>query len=136
MAGLGILFEVADEYPAVSVWHLKVHQDHVRALGQRQLAALLTIIGRENLEITDPLKARLEHVEVVVVVFDVEHFGHDQPLFRSGRHSITSSARASKDGGTARPSDLAVLRLITSSYLVGTCTGRSAGFAPRRIRST
>jgi hypothetical protein len=26
------------------------------------------------------------------------------------------------------PSALAVLRLITSSYLVGACTGRSAGF--------
>jgi hypothetical protein len=27
------------------------------------------------------------------------------------------------------PSALAVLRLITSSYLVGACTGRSAGFS-------
>ena len=34
------------------------------------------------------------------------------------------------------PSALAVLRLITSSYLVGACTGRSAGFSPLRIRST
>jgi hypothetical protein len=29
-----------------------------------------------------------------------------------------------------RPSALAVLRLITSSYLVGACTGRSAGSRP------
>ena len=34
-------------------------------------------------------------------------------------HSITSSARASSVGGTVRPSALAVLRLITSSNLVG-----------------
>ena len=34
-------------------------------------------------------------------------------------HSITSSARASSVGGTSRPSALAVLRLMTSSYLVG-----------------
>src|SRR6516164_1036654 len=34
-------------------------------------------------------------------------------------HSITSSARASNVGGTSSPSPLAVLRLITSSYLVG-----------------
>src|SRR5215475_7092947 len=34
-------------------------------------------------------------------------------------YSITSSARASSVGGTSRPSALAVLRLITSSYLVG-----------------
>src|SRR5215468_8346900 len=34
-------------------------------------------------------------------------------------HSITSSARASSVGGISRPSALAVLRLMTSSYLVG-----------------
>src|SRR5262249_32125687 len=51
-------------------------------------------------------------------------------------HSITSSARASSVDGTSRPSVLAVLRLITSSYLVGACTGRSAGFSPLRMRST
>src|SRR5262249_2535118 len=51
-------------------------------------------------------------------------------------HSITSSARASSCGGTSRPSALAVFRLITSSYLVGACTGRSAGFSPLRMRST
>ena len=51
-------------------------------------------------------------------------------------HSITSSARASSVAGTSRPSALAVLRLITSSNLVGACTGRSAGFSPLRMRST
>src|SRR5437764_1137109 len=51
-------------------------------------------------------------------------------------HSITSSARASTVEGTSRPSALAVLRLITSSYLVGACTGRSTGFSPLRMRST
>jgi hypothetical protein len=51
-------------------------------------------------------------------------------------YSITSSARASSVGGTSRPSALAVLRLITSSNFVGACTGKSAGFAPRKTRST
>jgi hypothetical protein len=51
-------------------------------------------------------------------------------------HSITSSARASSVGGTSRPIDLAVLRLTTSSYFVGNCTGSSEGLAPFRIRST
>src|SRR6516165_3808843 len=51
-------------------------------------------------------------------------------------YSITSSARASTEGGIVMPSVLAVLRLITSSYLVGDCTGRSAGFSPLRMRST
>jgi hypothetical protein len=43
-------------------------------------------------------------------------------------YSITSSARATRVGGTSSPSAFAVLRLITNSYFVGTCTGRSAGF--------
>src|SRR5262249_290028 len=51
-------------------------------------------------------------------------------------HSITSSARASSVGGTSRPGALAVLRLITNSYLVGYCTGKSAGLSPLRMRST
>jgi hypothetical protein len=51
-------------------------------------------------------------------------------------YSITSSAVTSRLGGTVSPSALAVLRLIPSSYLVGISTGRSLGFAPRRMRST
>ena len=51
-------------------------------------------------------------------------------------HSITSSARASSVGGIWRPSAFAVFRLITSSYLVGCMTGRSAGLSPLRIRPT
>src|SRR5262249_34958944 len=51
-------------------------------------------------------------------------------------HSITSSARASTVGGISSLSAFAVLRLMTSSYLVGACTGRSAGFSPLRMRST
>ena len=49
-------------------------------------------------------------------------------------HSITASASASSLSGTARPSVLAVLRLIASSNLVDCITGRSAGFSPLRIR--
>jgi hypothetical protein len=49
-------------------------------------------------------------------------------------HSITSSARASRLGGTARPSILALWRLMTSSNFVACMTGRSAGFAPLRTR--
>jgi hypothetical protein len=51
-------------------------------------------------------------------------------------HSITSSARANNVCGTVMPSALAVFRLMTVSYLVGACTGRSDGFSPLRMRST
>jgi len=49
-------------------------------------------------------------------------------------HSITSSASASNLSGISRPSAFAVLRLITSSNLVGCTIGRSAGLSPLRIR--
>ncbi|SRR5216683_3892421 len=49
-------------------------------------------------------------------------------VLRHGRpacYSITSSARASNLAGMVRPSAFAVLRLMTSSNLVGCCTGIS-----------
>ena len=54
-----------------------------------------------------------------------------EPIIRSPRRRGASIV-----GGMVRPSALAVLRLITSSNLVGCCTGRSAGFAPFSILST
>src|SRR5262249_18698556 len=51
-------------------------------------------------------------------------------------HSITSSASASNLSGIWSPSAFAVFRLITNSYFVGACTGRSAGLSPLRMRST
>ena len=51
-------------------------------------------------------------------------------------HSITRSARRRIDGGIVIPSAVAVLRLITSSNVVGCSTGISAGFAPFSILLT
>src|SRR5262249_42966242 len=51
-------------------------------------------------------------------------------------HSITSSARARTGVGMSSLRFLAVFRLITSSYLVGACTGRSLGFSPLSTRAT
>src|SRR5262249_61931249 len=55
---------------------------------------------------------------------------------RGAYYSRISVARERAECGTVTPIPLAVLRLITSSYLVGVCTGRSAGFSPLRMRST
>src|SRR5262249_40047653 len=49
-------------------------------------------------------------------------------------HSITSSASNCSALGTSRPSNLAACELRTNSNLVDCTTGRSAGFAPFRIR--
>src|SRR4029434_4472912 len=57
-------------------------------------------------------------------------------LQQKASYSITSSARTSKEGGTVRPSSLAVFRLITNSNLVGCSTGRSEGLVPLSILST
>jgi hypothetical protein len=53
-----------------------------------------------------------------------------------GRYWSTLSARCNSDCGIVSPRAFAVLRLITSSNLVGYSTGRSAGLAPFRILST
>src|SRR5262249_36316546 len=53
----------------------------------------------------------------------------DRTSFAWRTHSITSSAPAMSVGGTVRPIAFAVLRLMTSSNLVGCKMGRSAGFS-------
>jgi hypothetical protein len=55
---------------------------------------------------------------------------------QSSPYSMTLSAIASTLGGMARPSALAVVRLIASSNLVGCSIGISPGFVPRKILST
>ena len=59
-----------------------------------------------------------------------------QPAMPPPRHSRTSSAIASSPGGTVRPSAFTVLKLMTSSNLVGCITGRSEGLSPLRMRPT
>ena len=51
-------------------------------------------------------------------------------------HSITSSARVISDCGKVSPMAAAALRLTESVNLAGSCTGRSPGRVPRRMRST
>src|SRR6516225_6540077 len=53
---------------------------------------------------------------------------------KSHFYSITSSASNCSALGTSRPSNLAACALMTNSNLVDCTTGRSAGFAPFRIR--
>jgi Double zinc ribbon len=57
---------------------------------------------------------------------------HRQRVLDTGAdvYSITSSARGRSDCGILSPRTFAVLRLMTSSNLVGCSTGRSAGFTP------
>jgi hypothetical protein len=68
------------------------------------------------------------HVEKVPVGDKVRH---SKMLY-----SMTSSARARRDGETSMPSDRAARRLIVNSNLVACKTGRSAGLAPLRMLPT
>ena len=73
----------------------------------------------------------------LAAVFVLKDEGLQSGAKVAGRsHSIIRSARPSSDCGIASFIALAVLRLITSLNLVGCSTGRSAGFAPLKIRST
>ena len=67
---------------------------------------------------------------------DEQTAGHRTDECAPVRHWITSSARNSRDCGSVRPSAFAVLKLITSSSLLGCSIGSSLGLAPLKIRST
>lgn len=64
------------------------------------------------------------------------HTVRGSPSARVRTHCMTSSACCRTDCGIASRRTLAAFRLMTSSNLVGRSIGRSAGFAPRRMRST
>src|SRR5215472_4592926 len=75
--GLRVAFQTPRGFPAINNGHFEVHQDNIRLLGRRHLASFLTVRGLENLEIPKKLKSHFEHIDVVVVVFDIKHFDHD-----------------------------------------------------------
>src|SRR5215471_2425988 len=81
---LRVVFQTPRGFPAVNNGHFEVHQDNVRLLGRRHLAPFLAVLGRENLEIPKQLKPHFEHIDVVVVVFDVKHFDHEVAPSRCG----------------------------------------------------
>src|SRR6478736_10385009 len=70
--------------------------------------------------------ARIEEPPIGVP-FDNSLLGRWRSGWWARCHSMTSSARASSDAGTVRPSAFAVLRLMTNSTFVACCTGRSPG---------
>src|SRR5712691_4096957 len=77
VGGLRIALQPSRGLPAVDAGHLEIHQDDVGAFGGGQVAALLAVLGGEDLELVQQLQPHLEHVDVVVVVFDVKNLDHD-----------------------------------------------------------
>src|SRR5262249_58394094 len=82
--------------------HFEFHQDDIGALAERHCAAFLPTLRRQHLKIAEQLEAHLEHEDVVVVVFDVKHFGHDAasiPLITSGFFCTSRRMRSTRSAG-------------------------------------
>jgi hypothetical protein len=116
--------------------------------GATNLVATMSAQGQKLPKSPCPFRSALPPIADMIArpLHDVE--GHFQTHARQygrnslGRssialiYSITSSARPRSGSGTAMPSAFAVLRLMTNSNLVTSCTGKSAAFSPLRIRPT
>ena len=101
---------------------------------REESACRLGFISRQSASPSGcPLFSRKQTSEARAAVSALGQFRTHAPQRRAS-YSITSSARASKAGGTSSPSVLAVLRLMTISNFVGCTTGRSLGFSPLRMR--
>src|SRR5205823_2564713 len=90
--------------------------------------------GAADLPSLADYSAEAAHVRLRRVAAQVRSITHMRHT--ASRYSMISLARASTLSGIVTPNALAVVRLITRSNLVGCSTGRSDGFAPRRILST
>src|SRR4029450_663265 len=72
------------------------------ALGRGLAHPFLAILRRQHLEIAEKLEPHLEHEDVVVVVFDVKHFGHDAasiPLLTAGVLCTSRRMRSTRSAG-------------------------------------
>ena len=106
----------------MSRWPLELHH-----LAATEVAALTRLFRVEFLRMAQPDEPLVDaEPRLAFVLKGFNRLGY----------SITSSARASKEGGISMPIRRAVPRLMTKSKRVGCSTGRSAGLVPLRIRST
>src|SRR5262245_3579901 len=105
---LGIVLQAAGRLPPIDDRKLEVHQDDIRPIGRRALPTLYAFFCCQDLEIAEQLEPHLEHVEVVVFVFDLENLDHDAaasrlmvaPAFRPSRET---DARQPPFGGCPPP---------------------------------
>src|SRR6516162_10196965 len=104
---------------------LRPSAQHLQALAQcgDDLApeGILRVAGHEDPDAPHPLALLRASCERPCGRRAAEEGDELAPL----HHSITSSARASNVGGISRPSNLAAVRLMMSSNLVGCSTGMS-----------
>ena len=93
VAGARVAFQPPRRFPAVDHRQVEVHQDQVRLVLERGRAALFAVLRDQHLEFIQQLEPHLEHVDVVVVVFDVEKSGHDTAFAAAGAPSLATRRR-------------------------------------------
>ena len=108
------------------------------ALGQKQTCALQNVMSALHPIATAKANSAKGHVRFTpksghVRCNEACRFG---PIADIAIYSITSSAATKRGGEIVKPSAFAVRRLTAVLKNTGACTGRSAGAAPFRMRST
>ena len=88
-----IVFQPPRGFPAVDHRQVEVHQDQIRLVLEGGGAALFAVLRDQHLELIQQLEPHLEHVDVVVVVFDVEKSCHDTAFDGTGAPSLATRRR-------------------------------------------
>src|SRR5262245_3812027 len=82
LRGFFIRLQTPRRLPPVEDRHVQVHEDNVRRIDRDRRNRLRAILGDRDFKSLDQLKAHLEHVNVVLIVLDVQNPAHDKPRQR------------------------------------------------------
>jgi hypothetical protein len=110
-----------------------------RVVRHSKNCALMSQMGHECRSRDVRGTSALPPIPTVIADIPDRQLGANKRLMRCSNltdHSISSSARMSRVGGTSMPSVFAVFMFITSSMRDDCSTGRSAALAPLRICPT
>src|SRR4051794_25440091 len=99
MARLRIGLKTTCGLPAINDRQVQVHQDDIRPLCQSRVAPLRTILGYDDLELLKQFQTHLQHVDVIVVVLDVQKFGHNATSVLGAAWSSSRRIRATRSSG-------------------------------------
>src|ERR1700741_891547 len=145
MAGLLGGLDPAGSFPAIEHRQAEIHEDHVGLLADREFYATGTV-ARDHYGVALTLEAALKHVDVVLIVFDIQNLHARTPFtlacwprsIESGsmRPNSRSSSFSSEALFRMTRSTLPLSRRWSStlrSLAVRTSTGMSRHSACRRI---
>src|SRR5271156_2562312 len=94
VAGRGVGLQAPRRLPAVDLQQVQIHQDQVGKLGRRHRDPGGPVRGAEDLVVAEHIEPQGQHVEVILVVFDVEKLAHIRPRTHRPARPLTSSNSA------------------------------------------